>query len=148
MTLSRMVDLGWLSIDLGLITNTPFRMSTPFSPDGSEPLGRRLARGRIRPPSVSVPSFYQLETVSTFLKGCEGSVALQLGDSMLGDGCSIVSELTRTCPLCQFCIIADSTFGEGDVDEVGAMHLDNQKIIHFGNANCKQKTTIDSLFIR
>mgnify|MGYP000154353256 CR=1 FL=1 len=123
-------------------------MTSAFAPDGSEPLGRRLSQTRLRPESVNIPTFYRLDEVEQFLIGFEGFVALQLADSMLSDSVDILGQLSANCLNCSFCIIADSTFGEGDVDEVGAKHLENKKIIHFGDANCKQRTTIDSLFIR
>jgi len=92
--------------------------------------------------------FYRLPEVTRFLIGYEGFVALQFPDSMLSDATRIVEKLESECVGCQFCIVGDSTYGEGDVDEVNARHLDNQRIVLFGDANCKQKTTIKSLFIR
>ena len=123
-------------------------MSSAFSPDGSEPLGRTLVKKSLRPESIALEQFYRLPEVTRFLIGYEGFVALQFPDSMLSDATRIVEKLENECVDCQFCIVGDSTYGEGDVDEVNARHLDNQRIVLFGDANCKQKTTIKSLFIR
>ena len=102
-------------------------MTSAFSPDGSEPLGRKLTKRRLRPDSISISDFYRLNEVSDFLTGHEGYVALQLGDSMLSDGCKIIRELnslTNRDNRINFCIVADSTFGDGDVDEERKIRAD------------------------
>jgi diphthamide biosynthesis enzyme Dph1/Dph2-like protein len=120
-----------------------------FAPDGTEALGRKLNQRRIRPAMMEIEDFYKLKEVAKFLENHEGYVALQLADNMLNDAIEIVSQLDLLTDFkCELCIVADSTFGEGDVDEVSAMHLECKKIVHFGDSNCKQSTKMDSFFVR
>ena len=47
-------------------------MTSAFSPDGSEPLGRTLRSEKLRPETESVVDFYQLDSVIDYLKDFEG----------------------------------------------------------------------------
>ena len=47
-------------------------MTSAFSPDGSEPLGRTLRSEKLRPETESVVDFYQLDLVIDYLKDFEG----------------------------------------------------------------------------
>ena len=49
-----------------------FQMTSAFSPDGSEPLGRTLRSDRLRQESEDIKDFYQLDSVVEFLTGFEG----------------------------------------------------------------------------
>ena len=46
-------------------------------------------------------------------------------------------------------MVGDSTYGQGDLDEISAAHLGCGRIIFFGEANLKSpKSTTQSLFIQ
>ena len=47
---------------------------------------------------------------------------------------------------CTFAIVADSTYGQGDVDEISAAHLGCGKIVFFGDGNLKQRTDTGDCF--
>ena len=53
-------------------------MTSAFSPDGSEPLGRTLRSEKLRPETESVVDFYQLDSVIDYLKDFEGELFLRL----------------------------------------------------------------------
>lgn len=73
-------------------------MASAFSPDGSEPLGRQIAKSQVRPQGIAVEDFYQLDKVTQFLIGYSGYVALQLADSMLSDAIELTMALEILCP--------------------------------------------------
>ena len=77
-----------------------------------------------------------------------GYVALQMSDRLLSDSVKVVRHLRKENENCQFFVVADSTYGEGDIDEVSARHLDCGKIIFFGDSNMKTITSLDTLCIR
>ena len=137
-------------------------MTSAFSPDGSEPLGRTLRSDRLRQENEDIKDFYQLDSVVAFLAGFEGkkapldgalksikgNVALQLGDRLLADSMKIVRFLRQKLPSCTFCIVGDSTYGDRDVDEISARHLGCGKIVFFGDFSFKTTTQTDSFFVR
>ena len=77
-----------------------------------------------------------------------GFVALQLSDRLLSDSVAIIRHLRSRTQNCTFVIVGDSTYGDGDVDEISAQHVDCQKMVYFGNHNTKTKTSMNTLFIR
>ena len=78
-----------------------------------------------------------------------GYVALQLSDKLLGDSVGIIRHLKKeTKGGCLFFVVADSTYGDGDIDEVSVNHLNCNKLIFFGDYNIKTVTSIDCLCIR
>lgn len=126
-------------------------MTSAFSPDGSEAMGRVIERRKLRPDSISVSDFYDLGKVASFCESIKGDVTLQLNDVLLPDAAKILKELKKRVgpeSEARFCILADSTFGDGDVDEVSALHLDCQALVYFGDANFKTITNIPSLIVR
>jgi len=122
--------------------------TTAFAPDGSEALGRTLCSDRLRPDNREIVDFYKLDAVIDFLAGFEGTVALQLGDRFLADSMAITRHLRHHLPSCTFAIVADSTYGQGDVDEISAKHLGCGKIVFFGDGNLKQRTDTGAFFVR
>ena len=75
-------------------------------------------------------------------------MALQLNDRLLSDSMTITRHLRSALPHCTFCIVADSTYGERDIDEISARHLGCQRIIFFGDFNMKMNTTTNAFFVR
>jgi len=126
-------------------------MTSAFAPDGSEAMGRVIERRKLRPNSICVSDFYELDRVAGFSAGIEGDVTLQLNDALLPDAAKILKELKKRVgseSYARFCVLADSTFGDGDVDEVSALHLNCQALVYFGDANFKTITNIPSLIVR
>ena len=138
-------------------------MTSAFAPDGSEPMGRKLTTNQLRDRATLIQDFYKLDLVEQFLVGYEGKfgiikvgmnalylgfVALQLSDRLLSDSVAIIRHLRSRTQNCTFVIVGDSTYGDGDVDEISAQHVDCQKMIYFGNHNTKTKTSMNTLFIR
>ncbi|CBY19002.1 unnamed protein product [Oikopleura dioica] len=125
-------------------------MTSAFAPDGSEAMGRVIERRKLRPNSICVSDFYELDRVAGFCAGIEGDVTLQLNDALLPDAAKILKELKKRVgseSYARFCVLADSTFGDGDVDEVSALHLNCQALVYFGDANFKTITNIPSLIV-
>jgi len=123
-------------------------MTSAFAPDGSEPMGRKLTTNQLRDRATLIQDFYKLDLVEQFLVGYEGFVALQLSDRLLSDSVAIIRHLRSRTQNCTFVIVGDSTYGDGDVDEISAQHVDCQKMVYFGNHNTKTKTSMNTLFIR
>ena len=47
-------------------------MTSAFAPDGSEPMGRKLATNQLRDRATLIQDFYKLDLVEQFLVGYEG----------------------------------------------------------------------------
>ena len=127
-------------------------MTSAFAPDGSEPMGRKLTTNQLRDRATLIQDFYKLDLVEQFLVGYEGKfgiisvlfqnenlflgfVALQLSDRLLSDSVAIIRHLRSRTQNCNFVIVGDSTYGDGDVDEISAQHVDCQKMVYFGGTN-------------
>ena len=54
-------------------------MTSAFAPDGSEPMGRKLATNQLRDRATLIQDFYKLDLVEQFLVGYEGEFYPKLG---------------------------------------------------------------------
>jgi len=64
-------------------------------------------------------------------------VALQFPDELLGRSADVVAALRDKCDEmgAQVFVLADTTFGSYDVDEVAAQHVNADLIVHYGQAS-------------
>lgn len=87
--------------------------------------------------SVTLEKFFELEkTVSLIKEHSFKRVALQFSDELLEDSVKVyqrLKELTDDEAL-EFYILADTSYGSCCVDEVAALHVCAQFIVHYGTA--------------
>ena len=90
---------------------------------------------------------YEIDRCVKFIQdnGCE-QVALQFPDSMLADAVFVTKELNLKTNARMF-LLADTSYGSYDIDEVAAQHIYADLLIHYGKSALTTSSKTKTLFV-
>jgi len=92
-------------------------------------------------------ALYELQKSAEYIqkKNCK-KVALQFPDYLLPDSIHVTKELMARTDS-EIFLLADTTYGSYDVDEVAASHVDADLIIHYGKSAFTSTPKTDTIFV-
>ncbi|KAG7635015.1 Diphthamide synthesis DHP2 [Arabidopsis suecica] len=79
-------------------------------------------------------------------------IALQFPDELLKDSTKVVSALKSKTRLLtdrevRFFVMADTTYGSCCIDEVGALHIDSECVVHYGQTCLSPTSVLPAFFV-
>ncbi|CAK8675706.1 unnamed protein product [Clavelina lepadiformis] len=94
-----------------------------------------------------IDEVYEIPRCLEFIKehAC-GKVALQFPDYMLADSVQVAKRLQSQANAKIF-LLADTSYGSYDVDEVAAKHVQADLVVHYGKSSLTTSASIKTLFV-
>ncbi|XP_039258184.2 2-(3-amino-3-carboxypropyl)histidine synthase subunit 2-like [Styela clava] len=98
-------------------------------------------------PAEKLNEIYEIERCVKYIKEkkCK-KVSLQFPDSLLVDASNVAKQLENNCDA-KIYILADTSYGHCDIDEVNAKHITSDLLIHYGETSLTPSATIPTLFV-
>nr|CAB3239780.1 diphthamide biosynthesis protein 2 [Phallusia mammillata] len=125
-------------------------MSSAFSSNDVEVLSRKINIEETLPKTDSLALLHETYEIPRCIQHIKENnytkVALQFPDYMLADAAEVAYQLQHSTSA-DFYVLADTSYGSFDVDEVAAQHIQTDLIIHYGKASVVANTKTPTIYV-